>query len=83
MISFSESFAKLFSAVFSNRNSFLKDNMVSNFAFVKKRKTQVITVLYLKSFFNGESSGSLYRYRGYIGRSEHHKKRLIELGVFN
>ena len=51
MISFSESFAKLFSAVFSNRNSFLKDNMVSNFAFVKKRKTQVITVLYLKSFF--------------------------------
>jgi len=25
--------------------------MVSNFAFVKKRKTQVITVLYLKSFF--------------------------------
>jgi len=51
MISFSESFAKLFSAVFSNRNFFLKDNMVSNFAFVKKRKTQVITVLYLKSFF--------------------------------
>lgn len=61
MISFSESFAKLFSAVFLNRNSSLKVGWVSNFVFVKKRKMQVITVLYLKRFFNGENSGSFFR----------------------